>query len=59
MDCPSVEAYLNANSGAVASRLPAPAGHFTPRDRHSPDGVLPNLAAITNWWIELFGLDIR
>jgi hypothetical protein len=25
----------------------------------SPDGVLPNLAAITNWWIELFGLGIR
>jgi hypothetical protein len=59
MDCQSVEADLNTNSCAVASRLPTPAGHFTPRDRHSPDAVLPNLAAISNWWIELFGLNIR
>ncbi len=25
----------------------------------SPDGVLPNLAGITDWWIERSGLHIR
>ncbi len=59
MDCQSVEADPNAIDCSVASGLLAPAERFAPSDLDAPDGVLPNLAAITNWWNELLGLGIR